>query len=118
MNFLKLLPVLFSSLLMSAHFSRAVNDIFALLCLLLPFLLFVRRRWIARMFQILLLVGCVVWIETIWRIVQMRHLSGQPWGRLVVILGTVALFTALSALVFESKSLKERFNKEATLKSP
>jgi hypothetical protein len=34
---------------------------------------------------------------------------GQPWVRLVVILGTVALLTAASALVFRNPRLKARY---------
>ena len=109
MNFIRLIPVILSSILMAAHFSRSNQNGLAIVCLMLPFLLFVRRRWVAKVFQVLLLVGSIEWIQTTLRIVHIRQFQGQPWMRLVIILGSVALFTALSALVFESKSLKQRF---------
>jgi hypothetical protein len=34
---------------------------------------------------------------------------GQPWTRLAIILGCVALATALCALVFETRRLRARF---------
>ncbi|MDZ7265644.1 MAG: 4Fe-4S binding protein [candidate division KSB1 bacterium] len=109
MNFIILLPVIISSLLMAAHFSRAEQHGVAIVFLLLPFLLLIKRRWVAIIFQVLLLLAAVEWMQTTLRIVHLRQALGQPWLRLVIILGSVALFTALAALVFESKSLKQRF---------
>ena len=34
---------------------------------------------------------------------------GQPWTRMVIILGAVTLFTALSALVFRNKLVRQRY---------
>jgi len=111
MNFVRLLPVIFSTLIMAAHFSRAGNGILMILCLLLPFLLFIKKQWVARLFQVLLVLGSLVWIQSIVHYAKIRSSMGESWTRLAIILGIVALFTALSALVFESKSLKERFCK-------
>jgi hypothetical protein len=41
--------------------------------------------------------------------VAARQAMGQPWKRLVLILGAVALFTALSSLIFQTRSLKIRY---------
>lgn len=109
MNLLRLLPVIFSALIMSAHFSRAYQNELAIVCLLLPFLLFIRKQWIARVFQILLVIGGFVWIKTAWTMAQIRQAHGDSWIRLVIILGIVALFTGLSALVFQTSSLKKRY---------
>ncbi len=94
---------------MAAHFSRANQTGLALVCLLLPFLLFIKRSWVVKVFQVLLLIAAIEWLETMLRIVHIRQAHGQSWTRLVIILGGVALSTALSALVFETKSLKQRF---------
>jgi NAD-dependent dihydropyrimidine dehydrogenase PreA subunit len=109
LNVIRLLPVILSSILMAAHFSRANQNGLAIVCLLLPFLLLIKRRWVAKVFQVLLLIGAIEWIQTTLRIVHIRQVQGEAWARRVIILGMVALFTALSALVFESKSLKQRF---------
>jgi hypothetical protein len=110
MNFVRLLPVIFSALIMSAHFSRAYQDELAIVCLLLPFLLFIRKQWVARLFQVLLVIGSLVWVKTAWTLVQIRQAQGVSWIRLLIILGIVALFTGLSALVFQTKALKERYH--------
>ena len=110
-NLLRLLPVIFSALLMSAHFSYVNMDNLAIVCLILPFLLFIRQQWVARVFQVLLIIGSLVWIERLWSLAQIRQDQGEPWIRLIIILGAVALFTGLSALMFQSRSLKERYRK-------
>ena len=110
MNFVRLLPVIFSALIMSAHFSRAYQNELAIVCLLLPFLLFIRKQWVARIFQILLVIGSLIWIKTAWTLAQVREAQGESWIRLVIILSIVALFTGLSALVFQTSSLKKRYH--------
>ena len=110
MNFVRLLPVIFSALIMSAHLSRAYQTELAIVCLILPFLLFIRKQWVARVFQVLLVIGGLVWIKTAWILAQIRQVHGESWTRLVVILGVVALFTGLSALVFQTKDLKKRYH--------
>jgi hypothetical protein len=42
----------------------------------------------------------------------MRIAWEQPWTRLAVILGAVALFTALSGLVFSFKKLRAFYRQE------
>lgn len=111
MNFIRLLPVILSCLLMSAHFSRANLNAIVLLWLVLPFLLFVKRKWVARLFQLLMIIGSIIWLDTTYRLITMRQALGESWTRLAIILGVVALFTLLSALVFENRKLKDCFAK-------
>jgi tellurite resistance protein TehA-like permease len=113
MNFVRLLPVILSCLLMSAHFSRANMSGIAFVWLLIPFLLLIKREWVARVFQVLMVIGSLVWLETTFRLIKMRIALSESWVRLAIILFTVALFTLLSTLVFENKKLKERFKKNA-----
>jgi len=109
MNVLKLLPVIFSFLLLAAHFYRAGEVVLAAISLALPFLLFLREIWPMRLIQAALLLGSLEWIRTLYVFAQQRIEFGQPWTRLAIILGSVALFTALSALVFKSQSLRRRY---------
>jgi hypothetical protein len=109
MNGLKLLPVIISFLLLSAHFYRAGQVILAVLCIALPVLLVFKEAWVARVIQITLILGALEWLRTAWYFVQIRMDAGQPWTRLAIILGAVALFTALSALVFRAEKLRIRF---------
>ena len=47
--------------------------------------------------RLLLLAGACEWIRTSYLLVGVRIQLGEPWTRMVVILGCVALFTAVAA---------------------
>lgn len=113
MNFVRLLPVILSSWLLGAHFLRGWNLPVVTTLALLPLLLFVRRPWVARVFQVVLIVGALEWVRTMVEFTRFRMASGEPWMRMVIILSAVALFTALSALVFRSRGLRERYRAAA-----
>ncbi len=106
MNFIRLLPVIFNLLILSAHFSRLDLPILTLLLLLLPLILFIKKRWVANFVRILLVLGSIEWIRSMFKYVFERQSIGEPYIRLVLILGIVALFTGLSALIFRTQSLK------------
>jgi hypothetical protein len=69
-------------------------------------ILFLRRPWVARVMQVVLVLGTLEWLRTMYEIAQIRALHGQPFGRMLVILGIVAAVTLCSALLFQSKTLK------------
>ena len=106
MNILRLLPVILSFLLLGAHCYRAGFPVLSGLCLGILLLLFFRKRWVPRLFQWLLILGALEWLRALYFFAAMRIAWDQPWTRLAVILGTVALFTALSALVFRNQKLR------------
>lgn len=109
MNFLRLFPAILSTLVLGAHFSRAgmLGGVIVTLSFL-P-LLFVRRPWVAWVYQAMLLLGAAEWIRTLVEIMQRRQAMGEPWKRMAIILGVVAVVTAASALAFHSKALRERY---------
>jgi hypothetical protein len=109
MNALRLLPVLLCFLLLAAHFHRAGQLLPTVACLGLPLLLLLRRGWVPRLFQVLLVLGALEWLRALYFFAGMRIAFDQPWGRLAVILGAVAAVTALSALVFQSAALRSRY---------
>jgi hypothetical protein len=109
MKILKLSPVILSFLILSAHFYRAEIYPLLLICIVFPFLLFLKRSWIARLIQLMLVLGSLEWIRTLYFLVEERKVTGEPWTRLVIILGGVALSTALSALIFQIRSMKEHY---------
>ena len=111
MNFLRLLPVIVSFVLLAAHFYRAELTPLVAACAFLPLLLFLRKPWVPRLFQGLLVVGALEWLRTLYVLAAMRMGFDQPWGRLALILGVVALFTALSGLVFNGRSLRTRYRR-------
>lgn len=110
MNVLRLLPVIFSMLLLSAHFYRAGHLLLASGALLSLGLLCIRRPPAVWLMQGLLGAGTAEWISTAVRFAMYRHAQGLPWQRLAVILGLVSLFTLLSTLVFRTDALKDRYN--------
>ena len=110
MNFLRLLPVIISFLLMAAHFLRDGRVVTASVLLLLPLLLLLRKAWVPRVLQLTLLLGAVEWLRALYFIAQIRIETGMPWTRMAIILGAVALFTALSSLVFRSEALRKWFS--------
>lgn len=107
MKIIRFIPVILSFLLLAAHFSRANLSVLIIPTLLLPFLLFMKKAWVARVIQIALVIGAAEWIRAIFEYVNIRQQLGEDWTKLAVILSGVALFTLLSALIFQSKSMKE-----------
>lgn len=96
-------------LLLAAHFYRAAAWPLVLLTLGLLGLLALRRRWVPRLLQVALLAGAGEWLWTAALLAQQRLALGQPWLRMALILGGVALLTLAAALVFRSAALKSRY---------
>ena len=109
MNAVRLIPVYICALLLGAHFYRSYDYALLGISLLLPFIMFIRKVWAARVMQLFLLLGAAEWIRTAMMMADLRKQEGMPSTRLVIILSSVALFTALSALIFQLKSLKKRY---------
>lgn len=107
MNFFRLLPVILSFLLLGAHFYRSGLVPLTVLCVAALFLLALKKSWVPRLFQVLLLIGALEWLRSLYFFTAMRIAWDEPWTRLAVILGTVGLLTALSGLVFRLAKLKE-----------
>ena len=112
MNLFRLIPVILSFLLLGAHFYRAGSPVLTGRCVLVPLLLFVRKPWVPRLFQGLLLLGAFEWLRALYYFAAMRIAWDQPWTRLAVILGAVALFTLLSGTVFELKKLRRLYRRD------
>jgi ferredoxin len=110
LSFLFLLPVL-SCLLAAAHFLRWGEIGLSLACLLLAGLLFWPRDWMRLVAQLLLLGAAVVWIMTTVDLVRLRLAFELDWLRLALILGSVAGFTALSALLLQSARLRRWYRR-------
>ena len=113
MNFLRLLPVIISFLLLAAHFFRAGQVVIVFGLLLILLLLMFRKSWVPWLIQLTLLLGAVEWLRTLIFVAQMRIEFGLPWVRMAIILGAVVLFTALSGLVFRSRALRNRYSQPA-----
>jgi hypothetical protein len=109
MLFICLIPMLLSVLMLAAHFLRTGPMILAMLCLIAPLTLFVRRMWALRLVQLFLLLGAAEWVRTLIVLVRDRQAQGEPWLRLVIILGAVAAFTAGAAFILQAKKVRDHY---------
>jgi hypothetical protein len=75
-------------------------------------MLFIRRPWVARLMQAVLVLGAFEWAHTTYLLVQMRAAQDQPFTRMLIILSIVALITACSALLFESSTLRKIYRQK------
>lgn len=101
MTFLLLVPAVLSLLVLAAHFLRA-GVLFAVVVLIALVPLFgLRRRWVPRLFQGILALGALEWVRTLLALRAARMAFGQPYARMMMILGGVVVFTLLSAALFE-----------------
>ncbi|MHB8868129.1 MAG: DUF6508 domain-containing protein [Thermoleophilia bacterium] len=96
-------------LLLSAHFLRSYAFPLVVLFLLLPWLLAVRRTWAVRVVQVALLFGAFEWITTTVGTLGERRVTGEPAGRMLLIMGGVTGFTLLAALLLETAGVRRRY---------
>ena len=101
MRFLRVVPAVLSVVVLAAHFLRDGSMVLVGLTLLSPLLLLIPSRLGVRLLQTVLAIGFLEWVHTSWLLASMRQAAGMPWARMMLILGTVALFTLVSALVLE-----------------
>jgi len=104
-----ILPIIISALLSAAHFYRSGSLLFTLSSILLPFLLVSKNRWIPKIITAFLFLAAGEWIRTILTFTEHYQAAGVSWTRMAIILGTVAVFTASSALVFKTSTMKKRY---------
>ncbi len=109
MTLLLLLGPGLSLALLSAHFYRDGVWPLAIVCIALVALLAWRRAWVPALLQFALGAGCVEWAWTTVVLMQQRMALGRPWGRLVLILGAVMLFTAASALALRHSRVRRHY---------
>ncbi len=99
--------------LLAAHFYRAAAwPLVGASLLLLGLMLVLRRAWLPRLVQVCLLAGTLEWLWTALLLAQQRQALGQPWLRMLLILGAVALLTAASAAVFSQQRVRRRYGLE------
>jgi len=111
MNFVRLLPVFLSFIVLGAHFLRQGRLEWVALCLLVPCVLLIRRPWAARVVQVALVLGTIEWMWSMVILSRMRQALGESSTRMVLILGGVAIFTLASVFVFRLRPLEERYSR-------
>ncbi len=100
------IPIVLSFAVLGAHFLRYGHAIGVIGSLVLIALLFLRQPWVARLVQVALVLGALEWVRTLFSLMQVRAAMGEPVTRMVIILGSVALVTLVSALLFQTSPLK------------
>lgn len=106
---LRAVPALLSAVILGAHFLRQGSLTAALICLALPLAaLILGRNWALPATRLLLWTGALLWIFNGFRMAQDRMGRGEPWQRMALILGAVALWTAFSARLLAGKIIEER----------
>ncbi|NIP80308.1 MAG: hypothetical protein GWM90_14220 [Gemmatimonadetes bacterium] len=101
MTALSLLPALLATLVLAAHFLRAGNFAVVVVLVAVVPLLGLRRRWVPRLFQVILGLGALEWVRTLFELRRARLALGLPHARMTLILAGVGLLTALAAGMFE-----------------
>ncbi|MHB9149565.1 MAG: hypothetical protein ACYC33_05680 [Thermoleophilia bacterium] len=95
--------------ILTAHFLRSFDVVFMLFFLFLPLLLSVRSAWAVRVVQVALAFGVLEWVAATARFLAERRATGEPAGRLLIIMGAVIAFTLLAALALESAGPRTRY---------
>lgn len=108
---IRLIPVFLSALLIAAHLMRMGSMPLVILSLAFPFFLLIKKPWAAKLVQVCLLLATLEWIRTLVQLVSQRIESQTPWTRLAIILAIVTIWTAASACIFFTKTIKARYNK-------
>ncbi len=106
---LRVILLSFSFLLLAAHFSRIGMTAMSIISLLIPFLLFIKKRWVLIFIQVACYTAALEWVRTIFSYIKIREEYGEAWGRLAIILGAVALVTALSGVLLNFGKIKEKY---------
>jgi len=98
-----------AALVLAAHFYRDGNLPLVAVCIAVPFLFLHRRRRSLLALQLLAYAGALVWVYTALDIVYVRNQIGRPWTAAVLILGTVAVVTALAGALLNGRAMRERY---------
>ena len=105
----KIIPVVMAMLLLAAHFLREGKGALALVCLFIPFLLLINKRWALALVQVVMFLGAMVWLQTTIALVQQRWAMDEPWLRMLVILAGVTGFTLFATYRLGSDSVRRYY---------
>ncbi len=118
MTFVLLLPTILAMLTLGAHYARygLYPLTFALIAML--GMLFIRRRWVARVMQVALCIAALEWGTVLYDVARERAADGRDSRKSGVILGGTALFTLLAAGLYQTPRLRRRYATPLTVASP
>ena len=99
MNKLRIVMTVIALLLAAAQYGRAGDTILKYLFAALPLLLLVRKKWSDMILAVSISFTVPVWILTTISIISERKAAEEPWLRMGIILGGVALFALITAFL-------------------
>lgn len=106
---MRITPLIIAALLTAAHFLRSYSLLPMFLCLAAPFLLLIKRRWSLFTLQALSVVSALLWLYTLYGIIQQRTFEGRSWTASAIILGVVAAFTLFSGWLLNTPVVKNSY---------
>jgi len=107
-----IIPAVFSSLVLAAHFFRWGNLPGVLVVLVLTVLaLAARREWSLKLWQGMLFASPLLWAFLAYRTAMDRMLEGRPYLRACMIFAAVAVFSVWSAWLLSKPKARERFGR-------
>ena len=107
---LRYIPIILAAILLAAHFLRSFSMIPMALCLLAPFLLLIRKRWSLLTLQFATIPAALIWLITLYGIIQQRIFEQRSWTASAIILGVVAAFTLFAGWLLSSQTVKEHYS--------
>ena len=107
--FVRIIPLMFASLFLGAHFLRTGNIVFFMGSLLFPSLLMIKKRASLVAVQVFAYIGAFIWLTTTIVLVKERMVAGASWGRMGIILGFITFFTAFAGLLLNSETVKKHY---------
>ncbi len=114
---IRVILVAFSFLMLAAHFSRGDNTYLMVLSLMIPFLLFIKKRSVLVLVQVLCYLGSIAWLYSMYEYIQQRIADDIAWGKLAVIISVIALFTAFTGFLLNSDVIKKRYRPTSKVSS-
>jgi hypothetical protein len=107
---LRFIPIILAAILLAAHFLRSYSFLPMALCLLAPFLLLIHKRWSLLTLQLLTIPAALIWLATLYGIIQQRIFEGRSWVASAIILGAVAAFTLFAGWLLNTQQAKTTFS--------
>ena len=103
----RFLIVLFSFILIGAHFLRSGDYIITIISCLSPLLLFVKIKGVYTALEyILYLLSFTVWGWSAFNFIMTRMSHGEPWHRLLIIMFAVFSYTVYSGFCVKQLNRK------------
>jgi polyferredoxin len=118
MKKLSLVLVSLSILLLAAHFLRYGEWGLCVATVGLIALTLSRLAWVRWVVITVLASGVMVWADIGMNLINMRLSLGQPWGRLGLIIGGVAVLTAVAGSMMLTEKCRNHFNRDTQLEVP